>query len=895
MANIKTLDALDINGLAIFKENIVKKYVTNGEAPTVISRAIYKALQQYKKDVVKFYSSYADLPRQGNAGSLYLIHKSVDKEHTDPDAKYANTIWFSISGTSSNIMCEFSSDYTISLSKHYTGYYILNLNDVDPTKVSYLRVYSSTRTTVNLYKPSGTGYINSYADLVALSGKIVAVTNYSNVIDTVIMPRLEYNGSGDIPDYYNVPDDEIWVYDNVNNTMSLSVSGYFSGTLTEKNKYGYFVLKKGVHFPEESNINVYTTRINNSSNLYASTRKYGYFSIEKSDDLHKLCGHIIILAPRSNAYPLFVVYPYDNREQIVHTTEEPFESIPEDEAWFDSTCWPRMFVSFNGANGSFIELTKNTLGYYVLSKSLIDDTNVTSMHLAIRETNNSFGDKSYGAMSEWSGSVIRTLSKASSSALDVVISSASQVYEFLGKAIYVARGYSTPLQVNANFTVDTANIPSSEVWIDGTNFGNNNLYLLQTGSIYSTPQATKTLYKNEYGYYVLYTADVTSDYVLFGSTTSGTRYYYDGILTDTVTNYLKCNNPTQNAWCLNPEYLQNIVNGKIITTAPKAEIVAPMVQLEGSIIKYTYEYIDPPVIEPEDTSDHKFILYAWVNGKYRQLGSSLFDTSDLHLERITDQVLSLTSTNPISNQAFCNALRYKVSIAEILANPAMGYDNPVASSGIKAAIDRLITWEDIDCIPITENEIHTLFTTYDPIALDKANYYRIVIRGLKSEGANYLAKIFDAETLAGLTFVERSPDGPSISETLIFTEDDTGKRISVTVSCANKYNSATMFYPGDLFDANTDGYYRADTSENDLVLTIDIRRRLAMSTLRKLTFRCLAGRPYQTTVPPAEKLYISTYGSVGGVDYPSFRTNVVYTPNRVANDGIYTIPLFPAE
>ena len=114
----------------------------------------------------------------------------------------------------------------------------------------------------------------------------------------------------------------------------------------------------------------------------------------------------------------------------------------------------------------------------------------------------------------------------------------------------------------------------------------------------------------------------------------------------------------------------------------------------------------------------------------------------------------------------------------------------------------------------------------------------------------------------------------------------------VTISCVNKYNSQSQFWPGNLFDDASDGYYRADTSDDDMVLTIDIERKLAMSTLRKLTFNCLAGRPYQSTIPPVKKLYVSTYGSIGGVDYPTFRENVIYTPNKVANDGVYTIPLF---
>jgi hypothetical protein len=882
MSNVKSLDALDINGLAIFKENIVKKYLTPGAAPSVISQAVYRALQQYKKDVVRFYSAYSNLPVDGNPGTLYLVHKSVDREHTD---KYRNTIWFTTAGYFGNyLICEFSSGYTIKLSRQFNGYFVLDLNDVDPNKVSYLYTYTSARNTARLYKPGTKEYIATYSDLTALSGNIVATTN-GNTNDTLILPRFEYEG--DIPDRYNVPDDEIWVY-STNSTLPYNVGSYSVGAINEKNEYGFFVLKKGIHFPSEVGVSVYRFTLNNSSNLYASTRDIGWYSIGTSADLHKLCGRIVTIPPYS-AYPLFVIYPYDRRE--TKTTTEIISNgsgskIPDDEVWFDSTCWPTMYVNFNGTSGTGIELSKNELGYYVLSKTLIDSVTISEIRLGLYATGNSFNPgEDYGNMRGWSGSIVKTF--ASSFGDCTPITNREQIYEFLGKIIYIARGHNTSLDISIPITVDMNSIPDNEVWIDATSFGDfNKFYLLQSDSYWYTPQAKQELFKNEYGYFVLDTSIVTNGYILFGTATSGSS-------NSSITSYLKCNNPDQNTYWLNPDYLRNTVNGKIITTAPYAQIVAPLANISGTYTKTIVEYIDSSIIEPEDTSDNKFVAYTYKNGKYVQVSSSLFDTSDLHLEDITDQVLNLTSTNPISNKAVCDGLRYKYDIANILATPVAGYDNIVSSSGIKAAIDRLVTWDDIECIPITGEEIHTLFATYKPIPLIAANYYRIVISGKKSEGANYLAKIFETETLTGLTFVSRSADGPSMSETLSFTEDDTGKYIPVTVTCANKYNSPVQFWPGNLFDESSDGYYRADTSDADMVLTIDIKRKLAMSTLRKLTFTCLAGRPYQTTIPPVEKLTVSVYGSIGGVDYPTFRENIVYTPNKVANDGVYTIDIFP--
>lgn len=626
MSSEKSADLLDINGLAIFKESIVKKYLKQGEAPSVVGRAIYRALQQYKKDVVRFYASYSSLPSIGNPGTLYFIHKSVDKEHDDLNTKYEEQIWFAAPGAYDYIYCKYNNSMSaLKLYKNAAGYYVLNLSDINQSNFNWLTVYTPYYSySYNVCMPNTATQIVTYEQLSSLSGKILGVQGgtYGNGYTysaAVEIPRYTY--TGELPDQYKVPDDEIWVLSD-NPTLRVRVQDYNTNyiVITERNQYGYFVLKKNIHTPP--------TVSSNSFNLYLDG--YGPFCKIEHDSstpvrfsykshYDSLFGHIVVKAKLDNIVMLYVIYPY------------------------------------------------------------------------------------------------------------------------------------------------------------------------------------------------------------------------------------------------------SIDNEDIISSAP------------------------------QDMSDNKFVIYTWVNGKYRQLSSAIFDTGDLHLERITDQVLSLTSHKAISNKAFCDALKYKFSIANILETPVAGYDNPVASKGIKAALDRLVTWEDIECIPITDEEIHTLFTTHAPIPLESANYYRIVIRGVKSEGANYLSKIFDVETLEGLTFSERSPDGPSLSETLVFIEDDTDRHIPVTISCANKYNVANMFYPGDLFDQNTDGYYRADTSADDLVLTIDIRRHLAMSTLRKLTFRCLAGRPYQTAVPPVERLFVSVSGSIGGVDYPYFRKDVIYTPNRVANDGIYTIPLFPSS
>ena len=890
MSNVKSLDALDINGLAIFKENIVKKYLTPDAAPSVVSQAVYRALQQYKKDVVRFYSAYGNLPLEGNPGTLYLVHKSVDSEHSQiPGLVPKDEIWISSASYETVLACHLGDSYIVDAKKHNIyPFHVLKLADIDPARVTWFAPYQRNASDqgfrYGVYLPDTTTTITTYAQLASLAGKIIAVPLRDGQRNTTILPQLAYTDT--IPDKWNVPSDEIWVLSN-QNSLTVSVSGWGSTSITHKNQYGYFVLKKGVHFPSTANTNIYSTTIGGSYNVWYNAKGRGMSaSLESTNDLEYLYGHIVTRSFIDANYPLWVVYSYQVAERHIEYLDESGD-VPADEIWFDPMDWPSMYVSYISSSAGYIPLEKNSRGYYVLPKSMIP-SNASCMYLSSVNSNYRSGDLNYHGQ-DYNTCVIRELCDGRSPCNR--ISNVEQIYEFLGKCIHVTPGHSSALQIDYALPEDVT-VPDAEVWIDPHNWGNaDQLYLLNSRSIGSDAGRVRTLSKNEYGYYVLTDLDtLPSAYLIISKDTSTSQAYYDtGTANSTL--YLLYSAFGVGGYWTEKEYFQTVVRGKIITTAPHSAIVA---QVVGKVCNTRVTYVTPATVpSAEDTSDNKFVAYTYKNGKYVQVSSSLFDTSDLHLEDITDQVLSLTSTNPISNKAVCDGLRYKYDIANILATPVAGYDNLVSSSGIKAALDRLVTWDDIECIPITGEEIHTLFATYKPIPLIAANYYRIVIRGKKVEGANYLVKIFETETLTGLTFVSRSADGPSMSETLSFTEDDTGKYIPVTVTCANKYNSPVQFWPGNLFDESSDGYYRADTSDADMVLTIDIKRKLAMSTLRKLTFTCLAGRPYQTTIPPVEKLTVSVYGSIGGVDYPTFRENIVYTPNKVANDGVYTIDIFP--
>ena len=242
------------------------------------------------------------------------------------------------------------------------------------------------------------------------------------------------------------------------------------------------------------------TTLGSSYYLYPCIRNEPYSYLEYSEDIHKLCGSMVAL-PGIVSHPLFGIYPYDRRKAVSRMETISDSIIPDNEIWFDSKRWPSMFVSFNGADGEYTELTKNEHGYYVLSKEQIDSiSSITSMHLGTKSSGNTFNTSDASDTSSWTGSIVKTLPNESDPGKYYDISSREQIYEFLGKTICIARGHNTPLVNSLTITVDTSLIPTDQVWIDGTNFGDTDiLYLLHSERVNTTPRQVYTMYKNKYG------------------------------------------------------------------------------------------------------------------------------------------------------------------------------------------------------------------------------------------------------------------------------------------------------------------------------------------------------------------------------------------------------------
>lgn len=441
----------------------------------------------------------------------------------------------------------------------------------------------------------------------------------------------------------------------------------------------------------------------------------------------------------------------------------------------------------------------------------------------------------------------------------------------------------------------TITIPSDEIWIDpegwtdlvvcyGTATGNTTLdrverlqknslhyYVLKiNGLSYNTTYngqslwfadfkkvANGNIYPNSWGsnYFVSGTG---STYVnvsyWYGSNSSRSLYAYRGVMRDNTD-----------------------LGGKLIKIWPNCCALAKL-----------------PLPTYDDINDGKYVCYIYANGSYRQMSPDIFSLNDIDLAGITDDELNIKSVNGISCRAVAAVLKDKYDVAGILDHIDPNSDELMSSAAIYNTLLNYYSYSDLQIVPITTEEIHTIFTTVPPIPLAECRYYRLILTSRPEDGANYLTKIFEQETLTGLTFIRRVSDVRSLSEELEFTEDDTRKLIHVRVTCMNKYPSTISYYPGDLFDPDSDGEYRC-ASGSMLALTIDINTTLAQSTLDRLAFTCFAGKPFQQVVSPTTTLKIYTMGSAGGIEYRPMRSNVDYTPSRVANDGIYNIPFFPVE
>lgn len=289
-------------------------------------------------------------------------------------SKNTGEIWINAPYDGDYLVCQFSTSYTVNAPRNVYGYYVLSVDNLVKRRIEYLAIYKpdSTNTTNICNINTNTYLVTKYSDLVGLVGSAIAITLDSNAY-AVILSDYEQEFS----ETYTIPDDEIWVSGDFESCRYNTSASYSSGFITEKNEYGFFVLKKGVHFSDDPN-NTLTGApgIGDPNSTigfnYAFTKESGIFSIssKKVTELYKLCGHVIVCPETSTASRniLITIYPQDTTTSNIATLAQTTGiTIPSDEVWIDSANWPTLCLYAYNNNHTFsVELNKNEYGYYVL-------------------------------------------------------------------------------------------------------------------------------------------------------------------------------------------------------------------------------------------------------------------------------------------------------------------------------------------------------------------------------------------------------------------------------------------------------------------------------------------------------------------------------------------------
>lgn len=287
-------------------------------------------------------------------------------------AKNTGEIWITAPYDGDYLVCQFSTRYTVNAPRNEYGYYVLSIDNLVKRRIEYLAIYKpDSSNTTNIRRMNTNAYlVTKYSDLLDLVGSVIVITLDSNAYAIVLSDYEQ-----DFSETYTIPDDEIWVSSDLESFRYQTSASYSSGYIREKNEYGFFVLKKGVHFSDDPNNTLHTAPvIGNPTNGfgYAFTKEDGIFSIsdKKVTELYKLCGHIIV-CPDNGDYRrnvLVAVYPQDTTTPHIATLAQTTGiTIPSDEIWIDSANWPTLCLRAYNSNKVFVvELNKNEYGYYVL-------------------------------------------------------------------------------------------------------------------------------------------------------------------------------------------------------------------------------------------------------------------------------------------------------------------------------------------------------------------------------------------------------------------------------------------------------------------------------------------------------------------------------------------------
>ena len=873
-----------LDGLTAFKETVIKNYAKLGTIDAYIDSVIYNAMLQYKRDIVKFVSAKNLLPGRGNPGTLYMVPKGTDDLRYKP---MTNEIWVTSTGgfNTMRLLVNNSGKY-VDMPKNEYGFFVLDLNKVDhPYTNQAIAFLESTETSVGtatgstgwLYMPNVTGsdtlnvYITTYNQLYSLGGSIISVEKRSDTrMVRIPIPQSYVGDKADVVIAKNTG--EIWFnapYDGDYLVCQFS-TGYTVNA--PRNEYGYYVLsidnlvKRRIEY-----LAIYKPDSVNTTNMRKiSTNAY---LVTKYSDLVDLVGKVVAASLNSSAQ-VIVLSDYEQEFSETYT-------IPDDEIWISSdneSFWYDTSTSWS--SGTLTE--KNEYGFFVLKKGVhfSDDPNNT-LHTApgIGNPTNGFGyafTKEDGIFSI-SNKKVTELYKLCG---HVIVCPDNGTY---GRNVLVAIYPQDTTTSNIATLAQTTGItiPSDEIWIDSANwptlclraYNSNNAFVVE-------------LNKNEYGYYVLRSGDYT-EYA--NDSQYNLRFFTTDIDVARINDSASAKYTTgsdsmyRRKWFSNSYdylYLQNI-----FSYLGGERIVLGVGESRISVIPD-----ELPIITYTGANGDQFVTYAYENGKYVSLGSTVFNLSDVTIDRSLDG----NSLNPVQNKLIENALNTKYNVADITETIEYNNDNLVTSKAIQAALANKLDWADLKNITLYQlmrelrfpwnmpTKMYFKLVVYAPLVRqDLAIFYPTLTQRLQfwSYGTTSFVSTdnkFTYSTYSGSR--SKYIDGNTGEEIWLQNSFDI-PMYSANASCLSGYTTTNQI----------------SNINEDMQFTITSQAPVSMSTLANLSYKFRAYSANESsTHSHLNQIYVSTYLSPDGVDWHPLQNKTVYKWDdnyEDLNDYIYLIPI----
>lgn len=872
-----------LDGLTAFKETVIKNYAKLGTIDAYIDSVIYNVMMQYKRDIVKFVSAKNLLPGRGNPGTLYMVPKGTDDLRYKPKT---NEIWVTSTGgfNTMRLYVKGVSKY-VDMPKNEYGFFVLDLNNVAPFTNKEIAFLESTETSVGtatgstayLFMPNITGastlnvQITSFAQLHTLGGSIVSVEKRSDPrMFNIPIPQSYVGDKADVAITKNTG--EIWFnapYDGEYLVCQFSTRYTVNAP---RNEYGYYVLsiddlvKRRIEY-----LAIYKPDSVNTKNIRRmDTNTY---LVTKYSDLLDLVGSAIAITLDSNAYAI-LLSDYEQEFSETYT-------IPDDEIWVSSEnasvyCYPVLYET-----GEVTVTEKNEYGFFVLKKGVHFPSSTTNTLLSTPYFGNTRG--CYYAYTKEDG--IFGLSNASTSVLHrlcghiIVCPDNGAASRNVVVAIYPQDTTTSNIATLAQTTGIT--IPNDEVWIDSANWPTLGLYAYNKNHTFSVE-----LNKNEYGYYVLrsgdyteytdveeyylrfFTADIDvariSDSANTKYTTGSSRMYYRKEFSDN-------NNYTD------LRTIFNYLGGERVVLSVNESRIA-IVPDELPIITYT------------GANGDQFVTYAYENGKYVSLGSTVFNLSDVTIDRSLDG----NSLHAVQNKIIENALNTKYNVADITETIEQGNDNLVTSKAIQAALANKLDWADLKNITLYQlmrelrfpwnmpTKMYFKLVVYAPLVRqDLAIFYPTLTQRLQfwSYGTTSFVSTdnkFTYNTYSGTR--SKYIDGNTGDEIWLLNSFDI-PMYSANASCLSGYTTTNQI----------------SNINEDMQFTITSEAPVSMSTLANLSYKFRAYSANESsTHSHLNQIYVSTYLSPDGVDWHPLQNKTVYKWDdnyEDLNDYIYLIPI----